>query len=121
MNAMTLMRATRHIGAKELRLNLDSILRDQQHPYRVTLRNKPAVAILPDAQFMELLEILEELKTSGLLDRAIKKLREGKKKEHAWFWSEEWQKGEREVDAQIKAGKIKRFKSVKALFKELDG
>jgi AbrB family looped-hinge helix DNA binding protein len=28
-----------------------------------------------------------------------------------YFWSEEWQRGERKADADIKAGRVKRFKS----------
>ena len=29
----------------------------------------------------------------------------------AYFWTEKWQKGEREADADIKAGRVKCFKS----------
>ena len=29
----------------------------------------------------------------------------------AYFWTEEWQKGERKADDDIKAGRVKRFKS----------
>ena len=28
-------------------------------------------------------------------------------KDQAWFWTEEWQKSEKQVDADIKAGRIK--------------
>jgi hypothetical protein len=48
--------------------------------------------------------------------------------EDAWFWTEEWQAGEREVDAQIAAGKGIRFESdeeflayLEALDEALDG
>ncbi len=29
----------------------------------------------------------------------------------AYYWTEEWQKGERKADEDIKAGRVKRFKS----------
>jgi len=39
--------------------------------------------------------------------------------EDAWFWTPEWQKGEREADADIKAGRVYRAKSVKDLIASL--
>jgi len=37
-----------------------------------------------------------------------------------WFWSEKWQAGEREVDADIKAGRVsKKFKKASDLIKSL--
>lgn len=120
MNAFSLLRATTCIGAKELRMNLDSILRGPGHPYRVMLHNKPTVAIIPDAQFLQLLELLEELKDSGLLEQAVRKLRADSKKKHAWFWTPDWQAGEETVDQEVRSGRMKKYKSGKALFKELD-
>lgn len=119
MNAFSLLRTTEYIGAKELRMGLDKILRNTDHPYRVMLHNKPAVAILPDSQFMELLEILEELKDSGLLEKITRKLHEESKKKHPWFWSRSWQKGERQTDRDIKAGRVYRANSARELVKEL--
>ena len=120
MNAMSLFRATEYIGAKELRLSLDKVLKSS-HPYRVMLHNKPMVAILPDDKFMELLEIMEELKESGLLAEAVKRFQAKSRKKHAWFWSEAWQKGEREVDREIGSGKKPyRASSVDDLIKDLD-
>ena len=37
----------------------------------------------------------------------------------AWFWTPEWQKMEREADADIKAGRVKSFSSVEDLIAEL--
>ncbi len=37
----------------------------------------------------------------------------------AWFWTPEWQKGEREATADIKAGRVKSFRSVEELIAEL--
>jgi len=119
MNAISLFRSTEYIGAKELRVHLDKILRSD-HPFRVMLHNKPTVAIIPDDKFMELLEIMEELKESGVLQEALKRFRVKSKKKHAWFWSKEWQKGEEEVDRQIRAGKKPhRANSAKELISQL--
>lgn len=41
-------------------------------------------------------------------------------KDQAWFWTEEWQKGEKEADEDIKAGRlIGPFRSVKEFKKAL--
>ncbi|MBI4295266.1 MAG: AbrB/MazE/SpoVT family DNA-binding domain-containing protein [Chloroflexi bacterium] len=39
----------------------------------------------------------------------------------AYFWTEEWQKGERKADEDIKAGRVKRFKSAADAVKYLEG
>jgi len=39
----------------------------------------------------------------------------------AYFWTEEWQRGERKADADIKAGRVKRFKSAADAVKYLEG
>ena len=42
-------------------------------------------------------------------------------KDQAWFWTEEWQEGEREASEDIREGRISRpFKSVEELDKHLD-
>ena len=38
----------------------------------------------------------------------------------AYFWTEEWQKGERKADEDIKAGRVKRFKSAADAVKYLE-
>ncbi len=40
--------------------------------------------------------------------------------EQAWFWAKEWQEAEKEAEADIKAGKVKKFKNVEDLIKDLD-
>jgi bifunctional DNA-binding transcriptional regulator/antitoxin component of YhaV-PrlF toxin-antitoxin module len=37
----------------------------------------------------------------------------------AYFWTEEWQAGEREAEQDIRKGRVKRFRSVKDLMKDL--
>ena len=39
----------------------------------------------------------------------------------AYFWTEEWQKGERQADEDIRAGRVKRFKSTTEAIKYLEG
>jgi len=40
-------------------------------------------------------------------------------KDQAWFWTKEWQKGEREVDEEIRKGHILKAKNVEELKKLL--
>lgn len=40
--------------------------------------------------------------------------------DQAWFWSQRWQQMEREADADIAAGRLKRFESADALLADLD-
>lgn len=37
----------------------------------------------------------------------------------AYFWTEEWQEGEREAQKDIRRGRVKRFRSAKALISDL--
>ena len=39
--------------------------------------------------------------------------------DQAWFWTKEWQEAEREVDEEVKAGRIKKARSVEELTREL--
>jgi AbrB family looped-hinge helix DNA binding protein len=39
----------------------------------------------------------------------------------AYFWTEEWQRGERKADEDMKAGRVKRFKSAADAVKYLEG
>ena len=38
----------------------------------------------------------------------------------AYFWTPEWQRAEREVSAEIRAGRLKRARNVEELIRELD-
>ncbi len=39
--------------------------------------------------------------------------------DQAWWWTEEWQKKEREAEKDVKEGKVKKFASVEDLIKDL--
>ena len=38
----------------------------------------------------------------------------------SWFWSKEWQEAEKEAEADLRAGRVKKFKNVEELIKDLD-
>ena len=38
----------------------------------------------------------------------------------AYFWTAEWQKGEAEAERDIRKGRVKKFKSVKELMRDLE-
>lgn len=58
-----------------------------------------------------------ELNEEGRIVLTPKKLVDA---DQAYFWTEEWQKGEREADADIKAGRVKHFKSAAEAVKYLE-
>lgn len=39
--------------------------------------------------------------------------------DHSWWWLETWQKGEREAEKDLKAGRVKEFENVEDLIKDL--
>ncbi len=59
-----------------------------------------------------------ELNEEGHIVLTPKKLIDA---DQAYFWTEEWQKGERKADEDIKAGRVKTFHSVDEAFKYLNG
>lgn len=65
------------------------------------------------------------LKVAELLSHAAKQLRTiaktvQKAPSQAWFWTEKWQKMEREADEDIRMGRYKTFDSVKKAIKYLN-
>lgn len=41
-------------------------------------------------------------------------------RDQAWFWTEEWQEGEREAEQEIRAGNVSTFDNVDDLFADLN-
>lgn len=120
MNAISVLNAAETVGAKEFRSRLPKILRHPTHAYRVMLQNKFSVAVLPDHQYAQILEMLQELQNAGLLGPVIERLQKESRKTNPWFWSQAWQKSHRASKADVKAGRTKRFSSIKALLKDLN-
>ena len=42
-------------------------------------------------------------------------------RDQAWFWTEEWQKKEREADEDLSQGRYRDFESIEGFMKELRG
>jgi hypothetical protein len=40
--------------------------------------------------------------------------------DQAWYWTEQWQRWERQADADIAAGRVKRFDNVEDLIADLE-
>lgn len=40
--------------------------------------------------------------------------------EQLWFWSDEWQAGEREVDEDIKAGRVSSYDTIEEMIESLN-
>lgn len=61
-------------------------------------------------------DVLEVFEEDGKIVLEPKKLIPA---DQAWYWTEEWQAGEREAQADIEAGRTKRFDTVEELMKDL--
>src|SRR5580704_4334257 len=88
---------------------------------RTTLRAKGQLTLPDDIRKAARLEegdLLEaELTAEGILLRPQKLV----DATQAWFWSPEWQAGEREADADRAAGKIESFSSGEEFIDALNG
>jgi len=87
---------------------------------RTTLRAKGQLT-LPDeirkAARLEEGDLLEaELTPDGILLRPQKLI----DATQVWFWTAEWQEGEREVDADLAAGRAERFNSDEEFLRALN-
>jgi len=67
----------------------------------------PDSGLVLRAEFRE--ELQHRLKNPLLVDKS-----------QAYFWTGEWQAGEREAETDIRSGRIRVYKSAKELIKELD-
>ena len=61
------------------------------------------------------------LKEVGSLAREIEKHKSKMLKSQAWFWSKNWQKGEKKAQEDIELGRVKRFDNASDLIKDLRG
>ena len=40
--------------------------------------------------------------------------------QQSWFWTKEWQEAEKEAEGDLRAGRVKKFKTVEELIENLD-
>lgn len=66
MSAFALVKSGEYIGARELRERLSHVIKSNK-PFFVTDHGKPVKVMVPYAAFLELLEMVEELKDHALL------------------------------------------------------
>ncbi len=70
-----------HIGVRELRESLSKVLKSQK-VYFVTDHGKPVRADMPYETFLEMLEMLEELKDKTL----VQEIAQGRREYHEGGW-----------------------------------
>lgn len=81
MTTAGMLKEGKHIGVRKLRENLSRVLASPK-PYFVTDHGKPVSAVLPYEVFLELLEVLEELKDKTL----IQEIAQGRKESREGGW-----------------------------------
>ena len=87
---------------------------------RTTLRSKGQLTVPEEIRKAARLEagdpIEVELTDEGILLRPLKTIDPSQ----AWFWTPEWQEGERRASADIAAGRVRSFASDEEFFAALD-
>lgn len=109
MNAVSILRHSEHMGARELRHSLTEVLNSARKLVIVERHNKPSKALIPYDLFLQLLESFEEARDSGRTDPS-----------QDWFWSEAWQKRIRRAQDQIKSRKYRIFESTEKALHALE-
>jgi bifunctional DNA-binding transcriptional regulator/antitoxin component of YhaV-PrlF toxin-antitoxin module len=85
----------------------------------VEVRNKAQITLpqsLREELNIEIGDILEAKAEGGKLVLSVKKLVD---KDQAWFWTRRWQEGERQVEEDIKAGRVVTFDNMEDLIADL--
>lgn len=87
---------------------------------RTTLRDEGQLTVPEEIRKAAHLEagdsIDVELTDDGILLRPVKTI----DPDQAWFWTPEWQEGERQASADIAAGRVRRFARAEEFFASLD-
>lgn len=97
------------------------IAEEERVKFKVTVRRDGSITVPASVRrLMELEpggEVELELTFSGL---TLRPLHEGRDPEQWWFWTDAWQKGEREADQDIREGRVTRYESTEAFLASLE-
>lgn len=89
-------------------------------PIRARLRERGQVTLPAEVRaalgVQEGDEIVFELTAAGVYVRGMRLV----PADQAWFWTPEWQEGERRASEDIAAGRVKTYDSMEAMFEDLD-
>jgi antitoxin MazE len=66
------------------------------------------------------IEVGDYLEVQIVEDSLVLSPRQVIDKSQAYFWTEEWQEGEREAEEDLKAGRVERFETLEDLIADLD-
>ena len=84
---------------------------EQHYVRRGTLREKGQITLPPEVRAALRVEVGDEIEFTlaaggGVLMQGLKMI----PADQAWFWTETWQRGEREASADVAAGRVEAFK-----------
>lgn len=74
-----ILQKSEYIGVRALRKSLADVVKDNKKTFFLTQRGKPVKAVLPYATFLELLELLDELKDERLMQEIARGRKEYQK------------------------------------------
>lgn len=66
------------------------------------------------------IEVGDYLEVQIVEDSLVLSPRQVIDKSQAYFWTEEWQEGEREAEEDLKVGRVERFETLEDLIADLD-
>jgi bifunctional DNA-binding transcriptional regulator/antitoxin component of YhaV-PrlF toxin-antitoxin module len=92
----------------------------EEYPIRARLRPKHQLTLPPEVREALLVEPGDEVEFELVAPGVVKLL--GTKRipaDQAWFWTQEWQAGEREASAEIARGEGDVYKDADAMFSGL--
>jgi antitoxin MazE len=82
----------------------------------LSLRQRGVIVLPPEWRTSELFEAIR--RSDGVIELHPRATIDA---DQAWFWSQRWQRMEREAQADIESGAVRRFDSAEELLADLEG